>query len=688
MRKKGISLPISLGQRFKRKTAEKAGDPERSVHGSIAKKMIAFGIILVLIVIGSVQLIAQSLSKQTLVNITSEQAIMLVEQHSTSFNDWLQELSDSIKMTAAKRVMGTDLDPLIIEQFRLLKQEYREIFKIHLVDGSNGNELYSLTAKSNLNFSNKKFFAETKNTKKMAISDEEIVKGADKSILYIAMPTGDFNDDTSRILVVGVSVQELIKKVESIPFMKNGYAFVVKPDGLVTAHKERKNTNTLNISENPSYKEMLDRMKAGKSDSLLYRVNGNTYFAAFSPIPLIGWNVVLTTSIQDVYGEIDQMTWIIALISIPIIAISALLIWWFAKKIRASLFAIANDMQKIGSGDFQVEVKVKGNDEIALVGRTMNKMVGELRNLISLVQAQAVQLNLASDELSKHANENKEAINEIVGNINFISDKVHTQTKDVQSAVTTVSEISTAIEQVAVAAESTTLATTRTFDRARDGKHLVDTVITNVRSAVQEVESTANRMHKLRERAREITSIVEMITAIASQTNLLALNAAIEAARAGEAGRGFSVVASEVRKLAEESNVFSEKIAEIARSINDEAMEMSTDMDEIVKMVSMGLTSVESVGASFENIVSDIQQTAEQSEAMSATSEEMAAGSQIVTSSMQRLSLAAEDINVTISGVAETIDEQLSSIALINENIKQLKQLADELNDSVKKFQI
>lgn len=659
-----------------------------SASGSIAKKMISFGIILVLIIMAAVQLIATSFSKQTLINITSEQAIMLAEQHSSSFNDWLQEISNSVKLTASKRVMATELDSLIMEQFRLLKQEYKEILKIYLVDGETGKEIYSLTAKNNLQFQGKQYFDNAIKSKGPVISDEEIVKGAEKSMLYFATPIGDKNDDTKRIFIVGISAQQMIKKVENIPFMTNGYAFLVKPDGLVTAHKDKANTNTLNLSEHAAYKEMLTLMKENKSNSLIYKENGNTSFAAFTPIPALGWYVVLSTSISDIYGEINQMVWIVALISIPIIGLSVFLIWWFARKIRTGLFAIATDMQRIGSGDFQVEVKVTGNDEIAIVGKTMNQMVGELRKLIAMVQHQAVQLNKASEELSLHAQENKEAINDITGNISFISDKVGVQTQDVQSTVTTVSEISNAVEQVAIAAESTTVATNRTFDRARDGKKLVGEVISNVRAAADEVKGTANRMHNLRDRAKEITSIVEMITAIASQTNLLALNAAIEAARAGDAGRGFSVVASEVRKLAEESNEFSSKIALIARSINDEAMEMSTDMDEIVASVTAGLSSVELVGASFENIVSDIQSAAEQSEAMSATSEEMAAGNQIVTSSMQRLSTVSEDINVSIRGVVDTIDEQLTAISRINESVEQLKLLADELNGSVKKFTI
>lgn len=654
--------------------------------GSIATKMIGFGIILVLIIIVSLQFIALSYSKNTLIDITSKQAKMLAEQHSASIDEWLNGLMDSTVETAEKRVMTTDLEPLIMEQFRLLKQGHKEIYKIYLVDSSSGKSLYSMTGKNEIDFTQKLYFKKAKETAAPALSDEEILPNIEKGFLYIASPVGDNNKDTSRMLVVGFSIDQLIKKAEEIPFMQKGYSFIAKPDGLVVAHKEIKNNFQLKLNELPEYKEMLGKMQSQMSNSLLYEDRGETAFAAFAPIKLLQWNLVLTTSIDEVYGEVNKMGWYFLLFSLPIIALAAALIWWFAKRIRTSLFAIAQDMQRIGSGNFNVQVDVKGNDELALVGRTMNQMVGELRNLISLVQGQASQLNLAADELNLYAQGNKEAINMITENISTISDKVSLQTREVQATAQTVSEISQGVEQVAIAAESTSLATSRTFERAQSGMGLVQEVIDRIRNATSEVDRTAKRMHSLRDRAKEITSIVEMISSVASQTNLLALNAAIEAARAGEAGRGFSVVASEVRKLAEDSSSFSEKIAGIARSINDEAMEMSHHMDGIVSMVSHGLHSVESVGESFQHIVSDIQSAAEQSESMTATSEEMAAGNQVVTTSMQRLSTMSDEINVSIGGVVETIDDQLASISRINDNVEQLKKLADDLTDNVGKF--
>ncbi|USG63591.1 methyl-accepting chemotaxis protein [Brevibacillus ruminantium] len=687
---KKIRLP-QLRQKEKTLSNKLSGTVDfvpRSLQGSMAKKMITFGIILVIVIIGALQYIALSFSKNTLITITSNQARMLAEQYADSMEDWIDNLKKSSLETASKRVMTTDLEPLIMEQFRLLRQAHKEVSKIYLVDSTTGKSVFSLTGKNEIDFKQKQYMQQALATAGPVFSDEEVELGTEKSFLYLASPIGEKNQDTSRLLVVGFQLDPIIKKAEEIPFMQNGYAFVVRKDGLVTAHKDPANNNKLSLAGNPDYADLLEMVQSQESNSLQYKADGVNSFAALAPISALGWSLVLTTASSEVYGALNGMGISFALISLPILVLAALSIWWFAKKIRRSLLAIAQDMEKIGSGRFDVQVQVRGNDELALVGQKMNDMAGELRKLVSLVQSQANRLNSAAEELNVSAQQNTGSIHAITENISMISERVSQQTKEVLSAATTVSEISQGVEQVAIAAESTTRATSRTFERAQDGMKLVENVISTVRQASGEVGRTAEQMHGLRDRARQITSIVEMISSIASQTNLLALNAAIEAARAGDAGRGFSVVASEVRKLAEESSTFSERIAAIAHSINDEAMDMSKHMDEIVTMVTSGLQSVETVGTAFHHIVSDIQSAAEQSEAMSAASEEMAAGNQVVTSSMQRLSLVSDEINQSLGGVVSTVDEQLHSIARISENVEELKLLADELAENVRKFVI
>ncbi|WP_239209141.1 methyl-accepting chemotaxis protein [Brevibacillus laterosporus] len=655
---------------------------------SIATKMIIWGIIMVLLIFGTLETIVLSFSKNTLINITTKQSKMLTEQYTASVDEWINSIATQVKGSAAKNVMRTNIDTLVKDEFKLLRQSFPEIKKIHLVNGKTGIEEYSLTTMNFTNFNDKTFFKEAVSQKQTIISGEDIQPHVEKSYGYIATPVGPSNSDTSRILIVAFSMQKMLDRIAGVQFMENGYGYVLNENGLVVAHKNEEYTNNVEIGSDPAYKEIMQKVIDRSSTNVIYTDNGIESFASIAPLKTLPWSLVLSTSLSEIYGEVNSMGWIIFLVSIPVTVLAGAAIWWYANSMKRQLITVTTQMQRVGSGDFTTNIEVQGKDEIAQVGQALNQMVGELKDLITRVQSQAVVLNVASGELQKHSEANTVSLHQISGTLTGISERISMQNREVQSTVTTVSEISEGVEQVAISAEATSNATSKTLERAQVGMKQVQDVVEVVRGVTSEIGQNANRMHTLRQRSNEISEIVKMITGIASQTNLLALNAAIEAARAGEAGKGFSVVASEVRKLAEESSSFSEKIAAIAGSINYEAKEMTINMDDVVKQADVGLKSVEMVGQSFTHILQEIQAAAEQSESMTAISEEMAAGNQVVSSSMQNLSQRSGEIDQSLIEAVTTIEAQLKAISEINKNVQSMQELSNDLEAHVSKFQV
>ncbi|BCJ86548.1 hypothetical protein skT53_15330 [Effusibacillus dendaii] len=221
-----------------------------------------------------------------------------------------------------------------------------------------------------------------------------------------------------------------------------------------------------------------------------------------------------------------------------------------------------------------------------------------------------------------------------------------------------------------------------------EGNQAIRTAISQMNSIQNTVSGLAKVITGLGERSQEIGQIVEAITSIASQTNLLALNAAIEAARAGEHGRGFAVVADEVRKLAEQSSISAQQISELIATIQEETNKAVESMERGTKEVSEGITAVNLAGESFEQIGHSITDVSSQMQEVSAASKQMSTNSQQVIKSIDTISEITESTAAGAQNVSAASEEQLATMEEITASANALAQMAEELQKIVMKFKV
>lgn len=225
-------------------------------------------------------------------------------------------------------------------------------------------------------------------------------------------------------------------------------------------------------------------------------------------------------------------------------------------------------------------------------------------------------------------------------------------------------------------------------DRANDGGQTIELAIAQMGKIETTVNSSAQVVSKLGERSKEIGQIVATISGIAGQTNLLALNAAIEAARAGEQARGFTVVAEEVRKLAEQSQEATKKIAVLIGEIQGDTDNAVVAMNNGTREVKSGADVVDSAGIAFREIVNLVSEVSSQVREISAAMQQMAAGSQQIISSVNKIDeLGKKSIGET-QNVSAAAEEQLVAMEEIASSSQVLAKLADELQTSVAGFQV
>lgn len=381
------------------------------------------------------------------------------------------------------------------------------------------------------------------------------------------------------------------------------------------------------------------------------------------------------------------------LVMVTIIFISICLFiicsWIIVKFITSSLQTLVMTVEELSSGDFREKSqKILSNDEIGHLSDAMFHMRINIHKLLSQINASSEQLAASSEELSASAEQSAQAATQIASTVTTVAFATEKQLKLANDTNNTVSSISTAIEQMAKNAEVVSVSAEKATTAANDGEKAVEKVVGQMNVIDQKTNATAAVIMELEEKSKQIGQIVDVISNVAGQTNLLALNAAIEAARAGEQGRGFSVVAEEVRKLAEQSQDAAKQIADLIHDVQVKTENAVTFMMDGKKEVDIGSRIVMEAGDSFKEVLGMVRSVTDQIYVISASVEKVSSGSQEVVYAMQEIDQESKKTAEGTQTISAATQEQSASMQEIASSSHALSDLAAELQKSVTAFQV
>lgn len=250
----------------------------------------------------------------------------------------------------------------------------------------------------------------------------------------------------------------------------------------------------------------------------------------------------------------------------------------------------------------------------------------------------------------------------------------------------TANEMSAAVQQVAGSADEVASATLITSEQASSGYQQLVSAMNQVRKTDSSIQTLLEQVNRLDEKSGEIEYFVSIITEIASQTHLLALNAAIEAARAGEYGQGFSVIASEVRKLAEQSSESAKRVSTINASIQKDTNEVVDTSSQVAGDMKEGIGSLEEVGRSFQFIQAAVDEVNMQMQDVSAAVEQIAAHTEQVSDTITHAEEMAASTSEEVGTVRQAAEEQLASMQQLSETVSGLSELTGGVKQAVEHF--
>ncbi|WP_107925859.1 methyl-accepting chemotaxis protein [Lysinibacillus parviboronicapiens] len=386
-------------------------------------------------------------------------------------------------------------------------------------------------------------------------------------------------------------------------------------------------------------------------------------------------------------GESKQITSVIVGIAIVVIAIFTALI--SARRISKPIIILTERMQRITEGDLsEPALDAKASDELGQLTTATNKMSEILNRLLKHIQTVSNHVATHSEELMQSATEVKVGTEQIVDTIAEIASGTEIQASNASDVATTMTEFTTQVTDVNMSSKDVNQYSQEVMHLTEEGKGLMAASTQQMKTIDHIVKEAVHKVDNLSKQTQEISKIVAVIHAIADQTNLLALNAAIEAARAGEHGKGFAVVADEVRKLAEQVSVSVDDITSIVQKIQHDSVIVTASLETGYGEVEKGTTQIASTNETFNHIAEAVYAMSTSIVTMSSRLEEVAQNTLNINKSVDEIAAVSEQSAAGIQETSATIEQAASSMDEIKNSSVNLAEMAENLNDQISKFKL
>ena len=377
---------------------------------------------------------------------------------------------------------------------------------------------------------------------------------------------------------------------------------------------------------------------------------------------------------------------IIAMIACAVVLIGTSIA--ITKAVTTPLNNMIHICNKLRDGDFRDKghtAEPRG-DEFGLMNTAVFDMRTTINQLMKKTSATAEQLAASSEELTASAHQSAQASEQVAQSVTNSAAAVAEQQQNVSDAMDAISHAMNSIKALNEASVVVGEKVDEAAKQAAYGSTAIETAVNKILSVEKIVNISAGTVDKLGQRSKEIGQIVEAISGIAEQTNLLALNAAIEAARAGEHGRGFAVVADEVRKLAEESQKAAQKIASLIGAIQQDTDDAVASMHEGSVAVKEGTKSVEELRTSFENIGNASGQVTDRTRSMENDIKSVSDDTNLIQTRSEKISENSNRVASEMESVSAASEEQSASAGEIASASDALANLAQDLQNSLQHF--
>ncbi|MGG0942282.1 methyl-accepting chemotaxis protein TlpC [Bacillus subtilis] len=446
------------------------------------------------------------------------------------------------------------------------------------------------------------------------------------------------------------------------------------------------------VGTQASSEVIADVLKKGKRFYGQADVAGSSYQTAYMPLKdqngsIIG--MLYTGANQSILASLTQSLFTqFAIVLVIVIMLSVILVLVFTRKINKRLNALKSAFESAGNGDMTIEVSDKTGDELSELSVYYNKMRMKLNDTIQTVQQSALQLASASQQLSAGAEETNQASEKITEAVQQIANGAQDQITRIENSESSLKQASADIRDISANTASIADKGQLAQSKADIGQKEIANVQAQMDAIHQSIQKSGEIIHQLDGRSKQIEQILSVITQIADQTNLLALNAAIEAARAGEQGKGFAVVADEVRKLAEESQQSAGQISKLIIEIQNDMNRSARSVEHVKTEAAEGVTMIQRTKDAFKEIAAATGEISAEISDLSASVTNISASAHQINDSFAANTADIKESTKNTRQAAALTEEQFAAMEEITAASETLSQLAEELTGIISQFKM
>jgi len=613
--------------------------------------------------------------------------VVLTSQLANQINRLLDDSQASLVTTAAAigaSTVNKTLDATAIKIALLEMKKQNPQFELIIANESTGMQM-TRTSGELKNQAGKPSFVNAIQGK-LYFSDVYISVSTQAPCITISTPIKDKMGTIFGTMSADISLSAVQEIANSAKIGNTGYIDIVDKQGVLIAHPDKERVLQ---KENVADRDYIAKILSGRSGSTTaLATNGVEALIVYAPIPAYNWGIAAYMPIKELQSNIISalvMNLLLILIAVLCAGVTA---FFIGRSIASPIQQLALNAGQLAKGDLTGEITAHGALEINQLSQALNTMQTNFKHIIQNIVLTSEQVAASSEELMAGAEQSAQAADQVANSITMVATDTDRQLSATSEATIIVTQMSASIQHIAEQANMVSAASEQTAHTAKDGGRAIDSAINQMLHIEKAVISSAQVVTVLGERSKEIGQIVDTIAGIAGQTNLLALNAAIEAARAGEQGRGFAVVADEVRKLAEQSHNAAKQIATLITDIQNETTKAVEAMNNGTQEVRVGTEVVNNAGEAFRNITISVEEMSGQVREISGAIQQIASGSQKIVTTVQDIDNISKDTALQTQTVSSTTEEQSATMEEIAHSSQELAKMAEKLQNAVHTFKM